>query len=211
VTQIAAAPAEDDSKDQLLQRLHGDPAQADEVLLEVFARYRNLLLGQLCRRWGATTAQAEDVLQEAFLKARKARLSFRGNSTIATWINTIARNTWFDQATRAANKDHDSVDEDESRLEHLSELVSRDLSPEQALERKRREECVDAHYSRFERDHPERAEDLDWVVTQGLQIRELANRRGIDEPAMRKRMQRSRELLRNYLTKCVDYFEGSKR
>lgn len=56
---------------------------------------------------------AEEVTQEAFYKAMKNLRKFRGDSTILTWICSIARNTYYDEK----RKSQDSI-----ALEDITDL-----------------------------------------------------------------------------------------
>ena len=43
---------------------------------------------------------SEDLLSETFIRAIKSIARFRGESSIKTWLLSIARYTWYDQVRR---------------------------------------------------------------------------------------------------------------
>ena len=53
----------------------------------------------------------DDVLQEVYLKAFRARASFRGESSTATWLYRIAYNTCLDELRRRGRWQQDELDE----------------------------------------------------------------------------------------------------
>ncbi len=203
------SPEGDDGETRLLRRLRASASEADEALLELFERHRKRWIARL-RKLDAPLEQAENHLQEAFVKARLARLTFRGESKVATWIFQIARNNWMDELGRGKHETRltRDDDEDEDPLQQVMDKVATAPSAEDTFELRRLRECLMKHYPKFVRDHPERAEDLEWIVTEGYRDRELADLRCVTHEAMRKRLQRTRELLREYLQPCAGYFNG---
>ena len=45
-------------------------------------------------------AEAQDIVQETFLKAMQAKDSFKGNSSLYTWLCTIAKNLWYNKCKK---------------------------------------------------------------------------------------------------------------
>lgn len=72
----------------------GGEADDDENLYfiaEYEAVYRYVL--SLCRN----ETEAEDITQDTFLKAMQAKNSFRGKSSVYTWLCAIAKNVWLEK------------------------------------------------------------------------------------------------------------------
>lgn len=68
---------------------------SDNVLCaEYEAVYRYTL--SLCRN----ETDAKDITQEVFLKALKSRQSFHGNSSLYTWLCSIAKNLWINKCKK---------------------------------------------------------------------------------------------------------------
>ena len=61
--------------------------------LELAARAHGQELGRLCYALTGDQAEAEELTQEIFIAAFKAMPSFRGESSVRTWLYTIARRT----------------------------------------------------------------------------------------------------------------------
>ncbi len=72
---------------------------------------------------------AEDISQEVFLKAWKNIGSFRADSSFATWLHKITKNTVLDFIRKRNGRKEISEDPEEA----LSDVPSNDLSPEEAL------------------------------------------------------------------------------
>lgn len=73
--------------------------QSDGITSEVLgaeyeAVYRYALT--LCRN----DAEAQDVTQETFVRAMRSAGSFRGGSSLYTWLCSIAKNLWADRCRR---------------------------------------------------------------------------------------------------------------
>ncbi len=72
---------------ELIDRLrHGDPAAMEYLYDTYFDRIYSLVFNQL----GRDQAAAEDVVQETFLAALRAQKKFRGDSSLYTWLCSIA-------------------------------------------------------------------------------------------------------------------------
>ena len=62
-----------------------------ELFDELLRRYRNPVIGFLCRMTGDRNA-AEDLAQEVFLRVYRSRLRYEPTAKFATWIYRIAMN-----------------------------------------------------------------------------------------------------------------------
>ena len=77
---------------ELAQRCrHGDAAAFEEVYRAHAGRLYNLVL-----RMSGSTQEAEDLLQEVFLHAHRKLGSFRGDSSLGTWLYRLAVNHCLD-------------------------------------------------------------------------------------------------------------------
>ena len=68
---------------------------------------------RLARLMARTREEAEDVLQQTFLSAWQGAGGFRGESSVRTWLLTIARNSALTRRTRAAREPIDPTPIDE--------------------------------------------------------------------------------------------------
>jgi RNA polymerase sigma-70 factor (ECF subfamily) len=77
---------------ELAQRCrHGDAAAFEELYRAHAGRLYNLVL-----RMAGSAPEAEDLLQEVFLHAHRKLGSFRGDSTLGTWLYRLAVNHCLD-------------------------------------------------------------------------------------------------------------------
>src|SRR3954466_13532852 len=84
------AEAPENSDEDIRIRLHqGLYEAAFELLLE---RYRNKIM-RLAYSIIGNSSQAEDAAQDVCVRIWRALPSYRGDSSISTWVYTITRNT----------------------------------------------------------------------------------------------------------------------
>ena len=77
----------------------GEAAGTVRALDELYRRYRGPVLNYLYQLSGSADT-AEELGQETFIKACAGLASFRGDSSLATWLFRIARNTYLDSLRR---------------------------------------------------------------------------------------------------------------
>lgn len=68
---------------------------SNEVLCAEYASVYHYVLS-ICRN----ETEAQDITQETFLKAMNAATSFHGNSSLYTWLCTIAKNLWINRCKK---------------------------------------------------------------------------------------------------------------
>ncbi len=78
----------------------------------LYARYRTDVYRYLFHLTH-NAAEAEDLLSETFLRALRGAVTFRGQSSVKTWLFTIARNAWCESLRRR----HPTVSLDELLLD----------------------------------------------------------------------------------------------
>ena len=94
----------------------------EEVLCaEYESVYRYVLA--LCR----SEADAQDITQETFLRAMKASNGFAGNSSLYTWLCSIARNLWTDRCRRS-RKEGEMPEDVDSGISIEQQIEDKDLS-----------------------------------------------------------------------------------
>lgn len=87
-TRASSAPHVDQSDDDLLTRI----GRADHGAFEILMRRHNARLFRAARAILRDDTSAEDVLQEAYLDAYRRVETFRGQSSVATWLTKIVIN-----------------------------------------------------------------------------------------------------------------------
>ncbi len=76
----------------------------------------------LCERMMGSRAQAEELAQDTYLRAFQKRSTFRGESSVSTWVLRIAYRLCLDSSKRQQRQvawpEHEVVDETAQRAEH---------------------------------------------------------------------------------------------
>jgi RNA polymerase sigma-70 factor (ECF subfamily) len=79
---------EESSDQALLARCRGG---SDDAFRELVDRYKHLVYGVILRTV-SDRSRADDLAQDVFLRVHRGLPSFRGESSLATWLFRIARN-----------------------------------------------------------------------------------------------------------------------
>ncbi|MDW8051857.1 MAG: sigma-70 family RNA polymerase sigma factor [Armatimonadota bacterium] len=180
---------------RLLEAAKGGDERAFDRL---WARHRDKVYRSLLRVCGGNPDTTQDVLQDALLNAFKALQQFRGDANFATWLYTIARRLCI-RARRELDRFYsldDPLNSEEGKtiLRQLIDEYSKD--PEGiVIENDLRE--------RVQRAVAELPDSLRPVLElrdiQGLSTEETAKQLGLTEAAVKARLHRARELLRQKL------------
>lgn len=160
-----------------------------EAFAGLVTRYQQRLfvaLAPCCR--GAD--EADDLVQEAFVRAFRRIHDFRSGQPFYPWLKTIALNQLRDRARRSAvAAEHRPGLLEQWRRQHLDEAVNDD--DEACLQALRR--CVNQMDAQA-------AALVEARYGQGLELSELAHRHGSKLGAMKMRLLRLRQALRE----CVE-------
>jgi len=104
---------------------------------ELYRAHAGRLFSVACRMLG-NTADAEDLLQEIFLTAHRKLESFRGESSLGTWLYRLATNQCLDYLrSRAARAGHvtDALDDDPTLADAGSNRLADQTVTKMDLER----------------------------------------------------------------------------
>lgn len=137
---------------------------------------------------GAPAADVDDLVQEALLEAWRGRASFRGESSLLTWVLGIAR--------RRALARRRSTSRANEVLRALRELDAGPL-PADLL---REEELIARVRGALDAIEAAYAEVLILRYLEGRSVRAIAGALGESEKAVESRLHRAREALRDRLT-----------
>ena len=154
---------------------------------------------RLCLRMLGVTAEAEDVAQEVFISVFKSIDSFRGDSSLSTWLYRIAANHCKNRLKYLARRREEAKQEfaeEETRASLASKPVAR--SPEQSMQDQelggRLKEAIDAL-----------DEDNRMLIIlrdiEELSYEELAAITNLPQGTVKSRLHRARALLRKKLSK----------
>lgn len=177
-------------EEKLLQRAREGDGLSFEQLV---ASHAPRLLG-LARRLVGNHDQAEDVVQEAFLRLHRSLASFRGDSSIGTWLYRTVTHLAIDHLRReklrqrifffrASNDDPDplsSAADSRPRPDHALAAGELNRALEQALNRlspRQRSIFILRHH-------------------EGLSIREVAETLGLEEGTVKAHLHRAVTALR---------------
>lgn len=176
--------------------LVADARGGDHSAFEELCKRHSAKLARYLRRLLNDGSDTEDVLQETLFKAFTHLNRFEGRSSFATWLTRIAINNAFMhlRRKRGVTVSIDDTDED-SRPGEAWVLRDSAPDPEDQLIRKQQEE----HFAEGIRRLPERLRTVvEMKVREGYTARKIAEELGISEPAVKSRMWRAQNFLREY-------------
>ncbi|HMP79456.1 MAG TPA: sigma-70 family RNA polymerase sigma factor [Pirellulaceae bacterium] len=186
--------------EQLLARAAGGSFEDFEVLV---GRLQGRVFG-LARRMTGNHADAEDVTQQTFLSLIEHITSFRGDASVATWVQRIATN----HALKLLRKKRglttvpwsETHDEDSyATLPHPDYIAQWNESPESLAERAEIRERVELALQALDDKYR-----LVFVLRdiEGISIKETAEILGLSEANVKVRLLRARLMLREHLTQA---------
>ncbi len=139
---------------------------------------------------------AADITQEVFLRAWKNLDSFRGDSSLSTWLYRVTSNLCVDFARKkAAEGVSTSIDDEESPAADLPD-ASRMAQPEAAAENQELREELQIALAQLSEEH-RRVVLLRDVA--GLTYADIAHTLGLEEGTVKSRLARARAGLRKIL------------
>ena len=173
-------------------------ASRNAGVADLFRRHASRLRGYFMRQ-RVSREQADDLVQDVFVNVIRHCANFRGESSIVTWIWSIARNVLVDHYRRQRNAPDLDLDD---LLEEGGD-PNLQVQPDSGLE-----ECVRKAYAEFARDHRDRAETLALVAFEGWDMTELAAYLKRTPGAVREYVSQCRKKLGPYLERCRGFITG---
>jgi RNA polymerase sigma-70 factor (ECF subfamily) len=190
-----------------------DHARSDQALLEAIRAGDDAALGLLLERYAPSVKRfglkmcrdpedASDVLQETLLAAARGMKDYRGASSLATWLYSIARSFCI-KKRRGARAEMVPWDDD-----HVLDVAACSPAPDEAAEQKEigsaLEEAIAALAPAFR-------EVLILRDVEGLTAPEVAEVLGIGVDAVKSRLHRARIAVRDRIAPLVNPGDQSKR
>jgi RNA polymerase sigma-70 factor, ECF subfamily len=126
-----------DSDVELVTRI----ALGDERAMRALYERHKGMVGRLARASAASDADARELVQDTFVRAWRAAGSFRGESSVASWLRGIARHLMADYVhiqIRARKVFSQSTPEDDAPA-----IASADPGPERMAELAAAKRCID--------------------------------------------------------------------
>ena len=176
-------------------------ASGDGAAFELLMRRHNRRLYRIARSVLRDDADAEDALQESYLAAYRAIGSFRGESSLATWLSRLVLNHCFARQRREKRRDNivSIVPEAEG------DIGAADFeTPDRSLVRSQLRELLQRRLDEL----PEAFRTV-FVLrcVEELSVEETAELLAIPEATVRSRHFRARGLLRESLAQDLDVAE----
>lgn len=157
--------------------------------------YENRIYSLALRSTGSEQ-DAADITQEVFLRAWKNLDSFRGDSSLSTWLYRVTSNLCVDFARKkAAEGMPTSIDDEESPATDLAD-ASRMAQPEAAAENSELREELQFALAQLSEEH-RRVVLLRDVA--GMTYTDIARTLGLEEGTVKSRLARARASLRKIL------------
>lgn len=183
---------DEDKAYRLLSRLYGN---------EIFLKAKSITKNH---------EDAEELTQDAMLKIRRGIFSFRGESSLKTWIFKIISNLSINRLKKSKRQGRDitmSIDASvcDSDNEHseatFADFISGDeISPAELLERNDNEEIMSTAMKSLPKEY---AEIMMLRVAQELSYEEIAEKLNLSLGTVKSRIARARECLREKLEKLL--------
>jgi RNA polymerase sigma-70 factor (ECF subfamily) len=160
----------------------------EDAYVQVVHDCGNRLLKTCCLMLGSRE-EAEDVVQETFIKVFENIGQFKGNSSLYTWIYTIALNLSRDRLKRKRNvlsfqDDLDEWNEDDNVESHVEKSIDREVLKKELFKL-----------------HPMYMEVMTLFYFEELSIKEISALLNEKEGTVKSRLSRGRNILKENLTK----------
>jgi len=155
------------------------------------------------RRLGQRVEVTEDVVQSVLVRAIEKLETFRGESTLLTWLCAMCRHEiadWNRAQRRRGAREIPGKTED-ARLTAESRTAADGESPEDALFRDEESQRVRSVLDRLPEHY---GEVLEWKYIEDLPVKEIAARLGISPKAAESTLTRARAFFRSSFAEASD-------
>jgi RNA polymerase sigma-70 factor (ECF subfamily) len=187
-----AAPTSTPTDEDLLQAARQGDA---ESLEELITRYQPRVLRFGSRMCG-DSEDAQDVVQDTLLTMARSLRDFRGESSVSTWLYTIARSFCIKKRRRSKFAPTHPISLDAPEGEHLQGLADLGPSPERAAYGREIGAALDASIAALE---PGQREVLLLRDVEGLSAPEVGTVLGLSIDAVKSRLHRARLAVRQHV------------
>ena len=141
-------------------------------------------------------SDAEDIAQEVFIRIYTSISSFKGNSSLATWIYKITYNRSLDFLKKNNKKMKTTKTLDDPEDAELLTLAGEKFIPEKEFEDKQMKEDIQAALQKLPEDQRQLIELKD---IHGFSYEEIMEITGLKDGTMKSRLNRARTSLRKML------------
>ncbi len=172
----------------------------DEVAIRAILQANNRRLFRIARGILRNDSEAEDVVQEAYVRALTHLDSFRGESSLSTWLSRIAMNEAMGRLRgRRPSLDLDSLPQ-ESLAAQIIPFPTAVSDPEKSMAQRQIQEVVEHAIDRLP--EPFRLVFITRVMEE-MTVEETAELLGIKAETVKTRLHRARALLRQNVEKEI--------
>ena len=176
----------------------GDP----NAFNELFGKYQQFIYS-VCLQYLKNPEDAWDCLQDCMLRIYRSFGSFKGNSSVSTWIYRVARNICLDELRKRKRSKETSIEPliEQGRMpaeEHA-------IGPEGRLVHKERARALSALIDQLPEDSRE------FIVLRDLRnfsYEEIAEITNTNIGTVKSRISRTRERLRKMILKNRELYDG---
>jgi RNA polymerase sigma-70 factor (ECF subfamily) len=182
------------NESELLDALRRGERSACTCLFKRFAQRLYTLAAQLM----GEKDEVDDVVQESFIQACRHINAFEGKSSLGTWLHRITYNTAM-MHHRRHTVPVIALEEpaDEELSSHKDVLVDELATPEHAMLTAELQKTVQQAIDALP---PALRSALVLRMIEGMSTKEAAERLGIEEAALKVRLHRARQQVRQHLT-----------
>ena len=190
------APAES-SDTELVRRA----LAREEAAVRAIMQANNRRLYRLARGLLRNDSEAEDVVQEAYVRAFTHLESFRGDSSLSTWLSRIAMNEALGRLRRQRpSVDVDSLPQGALEAQIIQFPLAATDDPEKSMAQREIQRVVEHAIDEL----PE-AFRLVFItrVIEGMNVEETAEILGLKSETVKSRLHRARTMLRDIVEKKI--------
>jgi RNA polymerase sigma factor (sigma-70 family) len=185
----------------IIEGLKGDGLARRKAVEQLYDQKAARLFGFLAR--GTSQSEVEDLAHEVMIRIIQSGPAFKGGPRqFMGWFWTVARNVRTDFFRKTGRREFVEIDDDVA----LPPSNRHDAkNPEQVVRENLFRQCVEQAYEIFGKTFPDRAQALSWLVSDQLDIGEIAQILGRSKGATSQYLYQCRQKLSPFLDRCQQY------
>jgi RNA polymerase sigma-70 factor (ECF subfamily) len=173
----------------------------DETAVRAIMQANNRRLYRLARGILRNDSEAEDVVQEAYVRAFTHLESFRGDSSLSTWLSRIAMNEALGRLRgRRPAVELDALPQNAREAEIIQFPLSAAADPEKSMAQREIQE--DFEHAIDELPEPFRLVFITRVI-EGMNVEETAKILSLRPETVKSRLHRARNMLRDIVERKI--------
>ena len=181
-------------------------AAGDQIAFQLLMRRHNQTLYRTARSILKDDAEAEDAVQEAYLLAYRAMDKFRGDAKLSTWLVRIVVNESIARMRKHSRRAEvirlDGGTEQDNQAAEVNMNASKPEQPDQAASRAQARRLLEAKIDGL----PDAYRTVFLLrAVEEMSVEEVAACLGIPEATVRTRFFRANGLLREALSREIDF------